>query len=40
MSRAIREAGDWKYQAMACAALDAASAIIPAKAEKSFDPFM
>jgi hypothetical protein len=36
----MAEAGDWKYQAMACAALEATSAIVPAKAEISFDPFM
>ncbi|MND02713.1 hypothetical protein D3C83_221950 [compost metagenome] len=44
MSRAICEAGSWKYQAMAWAAPDAASAARPADSaasvETSFVPFM
>src|SRR3982750_381768 len=40
MSRASCEPGDWKYHAMACALVAAASAARPASAERSLDPLM
>jgi hypothetical protein len=40
LSWASREAGDWKYQAMACAAPDTAAAATPASRETTFAPLI